>query len=403
MTSIISRRSLYCSKTANSAYSIANCFPDNNGNIFYNNISHTWRKGLCIKCGAKESVYNRSENYENYAYEFIHDSSINYLKDMKFDVIIGNPPYQLSDGGHSRSASPIYHLFVEQAKKLNPRYICMIMPARWYVGGKGLDVFRKTMLGDRRISNLIDYPNSNDVFPGVDIAGGISIFLWDRNFDGTCSVETVNSEGNEKVQRKLDEDEIFVRDSLANNIIRKTQKNIKNKSFLDSVVSPRKVFGIGTNYKPLESGIPCWFIQKIGLSYANKEDINDEKNILNKWKFLVPKAPIAGQTDFTKPIKLYFEGNTRIAKPGECCTESWIVAGFFDTQFEVQNFKSYLLTKVVRFLLLQAVISQDVTRKNFRFVPDLGKYNFKHDDNSLCDLWGISPNERKYIEEKIRD
>ena len=402
LTALTARRTVYCSKTANGEYSLVD-FENSEGNIFYDNIKHIWQKGICTKCGAKEIVYNRSDSKENFAYEFIHSLSRNIFTDMKFDVIIGNPPYQLSDGGHSRSASPIYQMFIAQAKKLNPRFICMITPARWYVGGKGLDDFRQTMLNDNRISNLIDYPNSNDVFPGVDIAGGISIFLWDRNHNGNCCVETVTNEGNEIVQRRLNEDEIFVRDSLANTIIRKVQKNCLSDLFLDSFVSPRKVFGIGTNYKACNSGVPCWFVQKIGLSFANRDDITDERNILHKWKFLVPMAPIAGQTDFTKPIKFYYEGNTRIAKPGECCTESWIVAGSFDTKAEVVNFKSYLFTKVVRFLLLQAVISQHVNRKNFRFVPHLGNYSKEYNDDYLCDLWNISQKEFAYINKKIKD
>ena len=161
LTALTSRRTVYCSKSANGEYSLVD-FADSEGNIFYDNIKHIWHKGICTKCGAKEIVYNRSDSKENYAYEFIHSLSRKIFKDMKFDVIIGNPPYQLSDGGHSRSASPIYQMFIAQAKKLNPRYICMITPARWYVGGKGLDDFRQTMLNDNRISNLIDYPNSND-------------------------------------------------------------------------------------------------------------------------------------------------------------------------------------------------------------------------------------------------
>ena len=318
-------------------------------------------------------------------------------------MIIGNPPYQLSDGGHSRSASPIYQLFVEQAKRLNPRYICMVTPARWYVGGKGLDDFRRSMLTDRRISKLIDFPNSNDVFPGVDIAGGISIFLWDKHHDADCYVETHTKDGVTAAQRAMNDDEIFVRDSLASTIIQKVRDSEVCESFLDSFVSPRKPFGLGTNYKPVSEGTPCWYIQKVGLSCAREEDVTDDKAILNRWKLLVPMAPIAGQTDFTKPIRFYYDGNTRIAQPGECCTESWIVAGSFDTRKETENFKSYLFTKVVRFLLLQAVISQHVNRKNFRFIPHLGSYERTYSDDYLCERWAISESERAHIDSKIAD
>jgi len=147
--------------------------------------------------------------------------------------------------------------------------------------------------------------------------------------------------------------------------------------------------------------VPCWFIQRIGLRYANKKDIIDQGEYLNKWKLLVPKAPIAGQTDFTKPVGFYYDGNVRIAKPGECCTESWIVAGAFSTEKEVVSFKSFLFTKTVRFLLLQTVVSQDVLRKKFCFIPDLGSYKGIYSDDMLCKMWGITAKEWKYIDSRI--
>ena len=176
----------------------------------------------------------------------------------------------------------------------------------------------------------------------------------------------------------------------------------KNNKWLDSRVSSRKPFGLPTNYKPNKEGIPCWFIQKIGLQYAKSVDIVDSNNLLNKWKLLLPKAPIAGQTDFSKPVGFYYDGNVRIAKPGECCTESWIVAGAFETEEEISNYKSYIFTKIVRFLLLQTVVSQDVTKKNFMFVPDLEKYDKIYTDKYLCDLWEITEDEWKYIDSKIK-
>ena len=167
------------------------------------------------------------------------------------------------------------------------------------------------------------------------------------------------------------------------------------------MVSPRKPFGMQTFYTPKNSGIPCWFIQKVGLKYADKSDVNDENRLLDKWKLLIPPAPIAGQTDFSKPIRFYYEENTRIAKPGECCTESWIVACAFPTKTEVLAFKSYLFTKTVRFLLLQTVISQHVTKQNFCFVPDIGKYYGEYTDEMLLKRWGISKDEWEFIDSKI--
>lgn len=320
---------------------------------------------------------------------------------MKFDVIISNPPYQLSDGGNGKSAKPIYQLFVEQAKKLRPRYMTMIIPSRWFSGGKGLDDFRKTMLSDRHIRKLVDYENFKDVFPGVDLAGGASYFLWDRDNMGICEVVNFNQNTPTCVNRYLDEYEIFIRQNLAVEIVRKVQENATEKRTLSDRVSSRKPFGLSTNYTPCASGVPCWFIQKIGLKFANLRDVDNSKGYLHKWKLLVPKAPIAGQTDFSKPVGFYYDGNTRIAKPGECCTESWIVAGAFDTEEEVLAYKSYIFTKIVRFLLLQTVVSQDVTKKNFCFIPDLETYQGQYTDKMLCKMWGISEKEWSYIDSRI--
>ena len=147
--------------------------------------------------------------------------------------------------------------------------------------------------------------------------------------------------------------------------------------------------------------MPCWFIQKFGKKFANQSDVSDPGSLIKKWKLLVPKAPIAGQTDFSKPVGFYYDGNVQIAKPGECCTESWIVAGAFSTEKEALNYKSFLFTKIVRFLLLQAVISQDVTRRNFMFVPDIANYDRNYDDKYLIKKWDISEKEWNYIDSRI--
>ena len=403
LTSLMSRRSLYCSKTANGKYAVCTEFKNKEGNIKYDDIKHIWDNGRCKYCGASQEVYDRGDELESHAYEFIHTDKPEEVFKMKFDVIIGNPPYQLSDDGYGRSASPIYHKFVQQAKKLNPRYLTMIIPARWYAGGKGLDEFRNEMLNDNRIRKLIDFENSNDVFPGVDVAGGICYFLWDRDNKGLCEVTNFNNSINDKSERALNEFPILIRQSQAIPIIRKiTAKKENDGKRLSEVVSPSKPFGIRGHYEPKEKGIPCWFTQKIGKKYASKEDISDENKLLNKWKLLIPRAPIAGQTDFSKPVGFYYDGNTRIAKPGDCCTESWIVAGAFLSEEETISFKSYLFTKIVRFLLLQTVVSQDITREKFHFIPDLGKYDGEYTDKMLIKRWGISDDEWNYIDSKIK-
>ena len=403
LTSLLARRSLYCSKTANGKYSVCDAFDAPDGNIRFTPIEHSWNSsGKCIYCGASEANYARGETLESHAYEFIHTDNPEELFDMKFDVIVGNPPYQLSDGGHGRSASPIYNKFVHQAKKLNPRYLTMIIPARWYAGGKGLDDFREEMLDDKRIRVLVDYENSAEVFPGVDIAGGICYFLWDRDHSGRCRV--VNMVDGEPVEseRELNEFPILIRHSRAIPIIRKVLKKEKNKPKLNEVISPRKPFGLPGDYKPKNNGVPCYFAQRIGLKYAAKDDVRDSDGLLNKWKLLIPPYPIAGQTDFSKPVGFYYEGNVRIAKPGECCTESWLVACAFDTKREVLSFKSYLFTKIVRFLLLQTVTSQHVTRERFFLIPDLEIYTEEYTDKKLCERWGITKSEWEFIDSKIK-
>jgi site-specific DNA-methyltransferase (adenine-specific) len=400
LTSLLSRRSLYCSKYPNSKYSIST-FSDIQGNVRFKNTQHVWKDGQCVWCGASEKEYSRENGLETHAYEFIHTTKIEEIFQMKFDVIIGNPPYQLSDGGSGKSAKPIYQLFVEQAKRLTPRYLCMIIPSRWFTGGKGLNDFRKIMLSDQHIRQLVDFENFKDVFPGVDLAGGACYFLWDRDNQGKCLVTNYRESGSIVAERYMNEFDVFIRQNLAVEIVKKIKG--KYSVFLNSVVSSRKPFGLPTNYKPSEEGVPCWFIQKIGLKYALKSDIDDSSRYLEKWKLLAPKAPIAGQTDFSKPVRFYYEGNTRIAKPGECCTESWIILGSFDSEAETISYRSYIFTKIVRFLLLQTVVSQDVTRKNFCFIPKFDCWAGTYTDDMLRTMWDISDDEWKYIDSKISD
>ena len=321
---------------------------------------------------------------------------------MKFDVIVGNPPYQLDTGGSGRQAKPIYNLFIEQAKKLKPRFLSMIIPARWYSGGMGLDAFRKEMLNDTRISRLVDFENASDVFPGVDIAGGVCYFLWEKDYRGLCEIMSMRDGKSVSSKRSLNEFDIFIRDSRSLPILRKALLSEEYKrGNVSQLVSAIRPFGIPTNYPPKREGIPCWFIQKIGLKFATKTEITDDNGVLDKWKLLIPKAPIAGQTDFTQPIRFYHDKNAFVAKPGECCTESWIVACAFSTKKEVLSFKSYLFTKTVRFLILQTAISQDVNRKNFIYVPDFGTYDMDFSDEFLCKKWGITSDEWAYIDSRI--
>lgn len=322
---------------------------------------------------------------------------------MKFNAIVGNPPYQMMDGGNSNSAIPVFNSFVDVAKLISPSYISLIMPARWYVGGRGLASFRETMLNDKRLRVLFDYEHSSYVFPGVDIAGGVCFWLWNRDSEGLCSVTNRTGRFPSTEERSLSEFPILIRQNKDLQIVRKIKAlNINNGATMDSVVSPSKPFGLRTFYKPQSSGTPCWFIQKYGKQYANPKDYTDEWNLKDKWKVLVPRSPIAGQTDFSKPVGFYYDANTKIAEPGEICTESLIVVFASNDYDEVISFKSYLYTKIVRFLLLQAVVSQDVIRSSYCFVPALEKYEGKYTDERLRKEWNISETDWQYIDSRIK-
>jgi len=404
LTALLSRRSVYCSKTANGKYSVCEDFNDEQGNVLFMPVKHAWENGRCVFCGANEENYERGSELETHAYQFIHTDDPEEVFNMKFDVIIGNPPYQLDTGGSGRQAKPIYQLFVQQAIKLQPRFLTMIIPARWYAGGMGLATFRKEMLNCSGLSHLVDFESASQVFPGVDIAGGVCYFLWERDHKGDCEVTSTQDSEYSTLTRPLNEFDIFVRDSRAIPIIRKVLASADySTGRVRDRVSSIRPFGMPTNYTPKERGVPCWFIQRIGRKYANKSDVKDSNGYLNKWKLLIPKAPIAGQTDFTKPIRIYHDHNAFVARPGEVCTESWILACAFTTQKEVMSFKSYLFTKVVRFLILQTVISQDINKMNFEFVPDMENYDRRFTDSYLCKRWSLTAEEWQYIDSRILD
>jgi site-specific DNA-methyltransferase (adenine-specific) len=293
LTSFLSRRSVYCSKKANGKYSICDNFNDEQGNIIFERQEHKWVNSRCIYCGANQEVYDRGSEFEAYAYQFLHTNKPeNIIKNMKFDVVVGNPPYQLSDGGAQASASPIYHLFVEQAKKLNPRYLTMIIPSRWFAGGKGLDKFRETMLKDRRIRKLVDFHNAADCFPGVEIKGGVCYFLWDRDNKGDCEVTPiVSGERLFPMERNISKYDVFIRLNNAVPILEKVLSK-KEKPFSERM-STQKPFGFRTFFtgfkkNKFNGGVKIFAFKAVG--WIERDKIEQNTNWIDKDKVIISRS-----------------------------------------------------------------------------------------------------------------
>lgn len=382
LTSLLSRRSVYCSKDASGKYSVPK-FARKDGNIFYQNIWHTWQNGKCLCCGANEEEYGEKvrAGLESHAYQFIHNAIPEEIENMKFDVIIGNPPYQLSDGGAQASASPIYHYFIQQAKKLNPKFLAMIIPARWFAGGKGLDDFRNEMLNDKHIKELHDFPNTDDCFPGVNIRGGVCYFLWSINYNNSKDLTRVVTHSGKDIisdikrPMKTEGTEIFIRSREAISIIQKVFANKNKTESFENHVSSLRSFGLrgyfskDKNCKSQKDGMkePVGiFVKGQRLCFVEKDLIPVHKEWIDTWKVFASRANNIG-TELNDDNL-----NAFVGKPNEICTESVMVITVGMNALNENSAKNiciYLKTKFARFMHSLAKSSQDATSKTYRFVP----------------------------------
>lgn len=407
LTALLARRSLYCSKFANGPHSIAKSFTTPGGNVWFERQEHTWEGGKCRFCGASRETFDRGEGLETHAYAFIHTEDIKaklaeiFGGEMQFDVIIGNPPYQLDDGGHGSSAAPIYHLFVEKALALDPRYAVFVTPSRWMAGGKGLDKYRERMLSDKRLRNIVDFPKLYEAFPGVKIRGGISYFLWDREHHGPCTVQTIwdGQPTGPAVARHLDAYDILVRRNEAVPILEKVRA--KSEPTLDLRVSSQKPFGLRTFFhgKPDAQGMrePVKLFGSQKISWVERSEIPTNAAWIDRWKVLMTRVQgtsAAVETKFlSKPI---------VAEPGTACTESYLVAGLFDTEQEATNYAGYLRTRFVRFLVSLRKSTQDAPRHVYGFIPDL-PLDQEWTDAKLYERYALTKEEIAFVESQVAE
>ncbi len=408
LTSLLARRSVYCSKNADGEHSIAKSLKSNDGNIWYERLEHSWNENKCIFCGAPKTLLDRGSDVENYAYAFVHTDDVKkrikeiFGENMQFDVIIGNPPYQMKGGAGGTSDSSIYQLFVEQAKHLEPKYLSMVIPSRWMAGGRGLDEFRAKMLGDGNIRNLTDYSDSSDAFPSVQIKGGICYFLWDSNHKGSCTVTRVsNGESNTQFNRNIGEFDVFVRDERGLSILHKVLQH--KESSVTDMVSGDTPFGIATNFddwtdKNSAGKIPLHLIikGKRSIGFMKRSDIRKNAQLIDQWKVLVPKAYGAGES-FPHQIL----GREILASCPSVCTQTYLVVSGFQSESEANSFSSYYKTRFFRFLVSLRKITQDALKSTYTWVPKQS-WDRVWTDEVLYKKYGIDTAEIAFIESMIR-
>lgn len=401
LTSYIARRSVYYSKTANGPHGVAN-FDTAEGNVHYVPTNHTFQGKKCVYCGQAEGegigARDVDGRLETHAYEFIHLTPEEASK-MKFDVIVGNPPYQLDSGGFGAQATPIYHKFVEQAKLLKPRYIAFIIPSRWFAGGMGLSQFRADMLADKHIKELVDYPNASDCFPGVDIKGGVNYFVWDSEYSGDTTIRTIIGDDElPSMKRPLGEYDTFIRYNQAIPVLRKVRG--KNEESVTVIASGLNPFNIPTNfrnYDKIDNPDKIKLYARGDTGYMLDTMVQANRQWRNKYKVLASKAAEGAGTYPNNII-----GKPIVAEMPSVCTMTYFCAGIFDTESEAKNYALYMKSRFFRFLVSLKKNTQDFNRDKMEFVPLL-PMNEEWTDEKLYARYGIDADEQAFIESMIKE
>lgn len=414
LTSLLSRRSVYCSKYPNSEFSVTK-FDDAEGNIRFRRVEHGWdRSGRCVFCGASKTQFERGDELESHAYEWIHTLKTEEIFNMKFDVVISNPPYQIETSGSVESqATPIYNKFIEQAKLLKPKYLSMIVPSRWMNGGFGLDSFRGDMLSDRHIRVLHDYVNAADCFPGVAITGGVCYFLWDRDNEGKCNIVTHKDGDRTQTtsERYLLEEglETFIRHNEAISILQKIIA-LKEASFAE-ITSQRDPFGLNyyengkekmfklflNEQKKNTNPIYSFGWQRDGISYAESKYISTNIGAVDKYKVFVSKA----NGGASNKIPYSVLSKPFVGAPNTICNMTYLMIGPFESQSEADNVTAYITTKFFRFLVSLMKNTQNAYKKVYTYVP-MQDFSKPWTDEELYKKYGLTNDEITFIELMIK-
>jgi site-specific DNA-methyltransferase (adenine-specific) len=408
LTSLLARRSLYCSKHATGEHSVAKGFESDDGNIWFERVEHNWVGGKCSFCGAPSSLFDRGPNLENHAYAFTHTSNVKsclqdmFGSNMQFDVIIGNPPYQLKGGGGGTNDSSIYPQFVEQAMALEPRYLSMVVPSRWLAGGRDLGSFRQRMLTGGHVREFVDYTKMSTAFPGVDFEGGVGYFLWDRESSGPCNYSlTLGDEQLATAQRRLDEHDIFVRDTRALSILEKVLG--AKESAMDAIISGDTPFGLASNFADYSEregrnnlALYLTVRGRRTIGWVADSVVRKNRPLIPSWKILLPEA--YGERGAIPAMVL---GPPIVAPPNSVCSQTYLVCGGFDSETAAQSALAYVQTRFFRFLVSLRKISQHALRSTYSWVPQQS-WDHRWTDADLYEKYGVSDEEIAFIESMIR-